>query len=132
MKMLAGLFLGLYATTAVADPTMVCEYGGTMILTVPREEYTEEPDSIFKLVVWNGQTMGERGEPDVCPIDYYATVIYDHSVNTALVNGKIVEYADTYDLVTVIPGGGYSISESEAKIEENTRAIFYIYEQLLY
>jgi hypothetical protein len=114
-----------------ADPTLICEYGGTMVLTVPRSDYQEEPNSILKIVVWNGQTMGKGRPPDTCVISDIAIITYDHTLNEETIDGELVTYPDNFDFVTVAPFDMYTIENQNREIEENTRQEFYVYEKLL-
>lgn len=72
------LFTILMSGSALADPIMHCQYGGTMVLSVARAEYEEEPNSLFKVVVWNGETSGKNPNFVICEVNEFITVEYQH------------------------------------------------------
>ena len=127
IKVLTILFM--LTGMACADPVMNCQYGGTMVLTVNREEYKEEPDSIFKVVVWNGETSG-KDIPNfvVCDVNEFITVEYQHTPNNLLIGNISIPLPMSQDIIRTKVIGGYYTIMPDRVINENTRQNFYIYE----
>lgn len=123
--------LALLPSIVNAEPVLICEYGGTMILTVPRSDYEEEPNSILKIVVWNGQTTGKDLKVRYCQVEEVAMVIYEHTTNEERVDEKLVPLPNPQDIVTVRPFDMYTIENYNREIEENSRQEFYVYDKVL-
>ena len=128
-KLVSVLFTLMLVGPAFADPILHCQYGGTMILSVPRENYTEEPESIIKLVVWNGETLGSKVENyAMCEASDIVSVEYVHIPNNIIMFDVTIPNPAPQDLVNVIVPANFSVDRPKRIIDENSREIFYIYE----
>lgn len=114
---------------ACADPIINCQYGGTMVLTVNREEYKEEPDSIFKVVVWNGETSGTKFPNFVtCEVNELVTIEYQHTPNNIIIGNISIPLPVPQDVIrATVLSSHYTIMPNRV-VNENTRQVFYIYE----
>ena len=118
----------MLTSVAYADPILNCQYDGTMVLTVVREEYNEEPDSIFKVVVWNGETSDKVPNFSSCTVNELVTIDYTHTPNFIRINNIDVPNPLRQDIIkATVAGSHYTIMPNRV-INENTRQVFYIYE----